>query len=132
MRSVLLAIILALRDQVHAALHVELIALRHQLSVLNRNRPPRVRVQPANRLLWVWLSRCWSTMSEANPRWGGPRIHGELLKLSIELCQATVAQYMVRRRQPPSQTWRPFLKNQVGQIVASDFFVVPTETYRAA
>ena len=65
-------------------------------------------------------------MSSANPRWGAPRIHGDLLKLGIEVSQSTVAKYMVRRRQPPSQTWRTFLSNHVGQIVAADFFVVPT------
>ena len=46
------------------------------------------------------------TMAQANPRWGAPRIHGELLKLGIDVCQATVAKYMMRPRQPPSQTWR--------------------------
>jgi putative transposase len=70
------------------------------------------------------------TMSAANPLWGAPRIHGELLKLGIEVGQATLAKYMVRRRQPPSQTWRTFLRNHVGQIVAADFFVVPTATCR--
>jgi putative transposase len=70
------------------------------------------------------------TMAAANPRWGAPRIHGELLKLGIDVCQATVAKYMVRKRQPPLQTWRTFLRNHVGQIVAADFFVVPTATYR--
>jgi transposase InsO family protein len=70
------------------------------------------------------------TMAQANPCWGAPRIHGELLKLGIDVCQATVAKYMGRRRQPPSQTWRTFLRNHIGQIVAADFFVVPTATYR--
>jgi putative transposase len=69
-------------------------------------------------------------MAQANPRWGAPRMHGELLKLGIDVCQATVAKYMLRRRQPPSQTWRTFLRNHIGQIVAADFFVVPTATYR--
>src|SRR5262245_27900415 len=69
-------------------------------------------------------------MSEANPLWGAPRIHGELLKLGIAVSQATVAKYMVRRRRPPSQTWRTFLTTHVGQIVAADFFVVPTATCR--
>src|ERR1700736_6913698 len=69
-------------------------------------------------------------MVQANPRWGAPRIHGELLKLGIDVCQATVAKYMMRPRQPPSQTWRTFLRNHIGQIVAADFFVVPTVTYR--
>ena len=69
-------------------------------------------------------------MSNANPRWGAPRIHGELLTLGIDVCQATGAKYLVRGRRPPSQTWRTFLRNHVGQIVAADFFVVPTATYR--
>jgi len=59
-----------------------------------------------------------------------PRIHGELLKLGMNVCQATVAKYMVRHRRPPSQTWRTFLANHVGQMVAADFFVVPTATGR--
>ena len=70
------------------------------------------------------------TLSRANALWGAPRIHGELLKLGIDVCQATVAKYMVRRRHPPSQTWRTFLTNHMGQLVAADFFVVPTVTYR--
>jgi transposase InsO family protein len=69
-------------------------------------------------------------MANTNPRWGAPRIHGELLKLGIDVCQATVAKYMGPRRHPPSQTWRTFLTNHIGQIVAADFFVVPTVTYR--
>jgi len=64
------------------------------------------------------------------PAVGGPRVHGELLKLGIDICQATVAKYMGRRRQPPSQTWRTFVRNHIGQIVAADFFVVPTATSR--
>ena len=70
------------------------------------------------------------TMSHANPLWGVPRIHGELQKLGIVLSQSTVGKYMVRRRRPPSQTWRTFLANHVGQVMAADFFVAPTATYR--
>ncbi len=69
-------------------------------------------------------------MCRANPTWGAPRIHGELLKLGIEIAETTVAHYLVRRRPPPSQTWRTFLKNHVSQLVAVDFFVVPTLTFR--
>src|SRR5947207_7134699 len=69
-------------------------------------------------------------MAEANPRWGAPRIHGELLKLGVVVSQATVAKYMGRWRRLPSQTWCTFLSNHVGQIVAADFFVVPTVTCR--
>jgi transposase InsO family protein len=69
-------------------------------------------------------------MSLANPRWGAPRIHGELLKLGMEVSQATVAKYMVRHRKPPSQTWRTFLKNHMKDSVSADFFVVPTIAFR--
>jgi putative transposase len=69
-------------------------------------------------------------MSLANPRWGAPRIHGELLKLGIEVSQATVAKYMVRDRKPPSQTWRTFLENHVKSLVAADFFMVPTLSFK--
>jgi len=69
-------------------------------------------------------------MSLANPRWGAPRIHGELLKLGIQLSLATVAKYMARNRRPPSQTWRTFLKNHMRDLVSADFFVVPTVTFR--
>ena len=69
-------------------------------------------------------------MCHANPTWGAPRIHGELLKLGIAIAEATVGHYMVRRRPPPSQTWRTFLTNHIGQLVSVDFFVVPTLTFR--
>ena len=70
------------------------------------------------------------TMSQANPLWGAPRIHGELRKLGIVVSQSSIAKCMVRRPTPPSQTWRTFLANHVEQIMAADFFVVPTVTYR--
>ena len=69
-------------------------------------------------------------MSAANPLWGAPRIHGELLKLGLTVSQTTVAKYMVRRQDPPSQTWRTFLANHAHQLIAADFFVVPTATCR--
>jgi transposase InsO family protein len=69
-------------------------------------------------------------MSQTNPLWGAPRIHGELLKLGIEISQATVSKYMVRHRKPPSQTWRTFLKNHAKDIVSVDFFTVPAATFR--
>lgn len=69
-------------------------------------------------------------MSGANPLWGAPRIHGELKKLGIEISQATVSYYMVRRRNPPSPTWRSFLRNHAPDIVSVDFFTVPTATFR--
>jgi putative transposase len=69
-------------------------------------------------------------MCRANPLWGAPRIHGELLKLGIEVSEATVSRYMVKRRGPPSQTWRTFLDNHGKEIIALDFFTVPTATFR--
>lgn len=69
-------------------------------------------------------------MSTANPRWGAPRVHGELWKLGFELSEATVAQYRVRHRKPPSQTWRTFLANHAKDLVSSDFLVVPTVFFR--
>jgi len=69
-------------------------------------------------------------MSSANVLWGAPRLHGELLKLGIDVSQATVAKYMVKHRKPPSQTWRTFLENHVKQLVSVDFFVVPTVNFR--
>lgn len=69
-------------------------------------------------------------ISQANPLWGAPRIHGELLKLGIEVSQTTVAKYLVRVRKPPSQAWRTFLENHAEDIIATDFFTVPTATFR--
>jgi putative transposase len=165
--------------QTRVALQAEILALRHQLLVLQRStRGHRLRLGRADRFLWVWLSRFWSgwrsallivkpetviawhrkgfrlywkwksrhpegrpsvslevidlihRMSLANPGWGAPRIHGELLKLGFELPQATVANYLVRHRRPPSQNWRTFLNNHVQSLASADFFVVPTITFR--
>ena len=160
------------------SLHLEIIALRHQLAVVNRSRCPRLHLTPVDRMLWAWLSRSWcgwrSTihivkpetviawhrrgfrlfwtwksrhrygrptvspdvralireMSTAHPRWGAPRVHGELLKLGISVSESTVAKYMRRHPRPPSQTWRTFLTNHASQIMAADLFVVPTVTFR--
>ena len=69
-------------------------------------------------------------MSQANPLWGAPRIHGELLKLGIEVSQATVSHYMIRQRKPPSQSWRTFLDNHTKDLISLDFFTVPTAPFR--
>src|SRR5438477_8175732 len=69
-------------------------------------------------------------MSIANPLWGAPRIHGELLKLGIDVGQTTVAKYMARRRRPPSQGWKTFLRNHADGIASMDLFVVPTISFR--
>jgi len=67
-------------------------------------------------------------MARANPLWGAPRIHGELLKLGFDVSERTISRLMPRRRTPPSQTWRTFLENHLGSTVAIDFFAVPTLT----
>jgi transposase InsO family protein len=68
-------------------------------------------------------------MSRENPLWGASRIHGELLMLGFEVAQSTVSKYMVRRRNPPSQTWKTFLRNHAEAIAAIDMCVVPTITF---
>jgi putative transposase len=92
------------------------------------------------RLFWTWKSRRRAgrptvppdvgtlirTMSKANPLWGAPRVHGELLKLGIAIGETSVSKYMVRRQKPPSQTWRTFLENHLKDLVSVDFFTVPT------
>jgi putative transposase len=118
-------------------------------------RKPLTLVQPETvirrhrrgfRLYWKWKSRPrWPgrrtvpqdvcdlirQMSRDNPLWGAPRIHGELLKLGIEVSQATVSKYMVRHRKPLSQSWRTFLANHAQHVVSVDFLTVPTATFRA-
>src|SRR2546427_2234080 len=69
-------------------------------------------------------------MAAANPLWGAPRIHGELLKLGIHIAERTVSRLLQKRRIPPSQTWRTFLTNHVRDLVSLDFFTVPTARLR--
>ena len=181
MFPIILSLFSSLRQGLRSrfALHAEILALRHQLLVLQRtSRGRKLRLNVADRVLWVWLSQLsgewrsalliikpetviawhrrgfrlyWSwksrhshgrpsvskevidlirKMSLANPRWGAPRVHGELLKLGLKLAESTVAKYMVRHRKPPSQTWRAFLTNHATTLVSSDFFVVPTVFFR--
>jgi len=93
------------------------------------------------RLFWDWKVRhgkpgrpavpkevrAWiGKMSRENPLWGAPRIHGELLKLGIDIGETSVSKYLVRRHNPPSQIWRTFLENHVKSMVSVDFFTVPT------
>src|SRR6202795_4616048 len=96
------------------------------------------------RLYWRWKSkarggrpkvpleirRLIREMSIANSLWGAPRIHGELLKVGIDIGQTSVAKYMVRRRGPPSQGWNTFIRNHADGIAAMDLFVVPTISFR--
>jgi len=93
------------------------------------------------RLFWTWKVRRGQLgrpavsndirelirrLSRENALWGAPRIHGELLKLGIDVGETSVGKYMVRHRKPPSQTWRTFLENHVKTMVSVDFFTVPT------
>jgi transposase InsO family protein len=158
-------------------LEAENAALRHQLIVLRRKVPGRVRLTNSDRWFlvqlyrwfpsilqvltiirpktlvrwhragfrcyWRWKSRVRGgrpkiatnlralirRISVENPLWGAPRIHGELLKLGLEIVQSSVAKYMVKRREPPSQGWHTFLRNHAPDIAAMDLFVVPTISF---
>ena len=68
-------------------------------------------------------------MSIANPLWGAPRIHGEILMLGVDVGQTTVAKYMVRPRRPSSQGWKTFLRNLTDGIASMGLFVVPTISF---
>lgn len=171
--------LLSCRLRSRADLELEILALRHQLSVLRRQRRGRARLVSADRLLWACLYRLWPRclsvmvlvkpatvlqwhragfraywrwrsrlrhpgrpmvdhtvralicqMSQANPLWGAPRIHGELLKLGIRIGQTAVAKYMVRHPRPPSPSWRTFLGNHMDAIAAVDTFIVVSATFR--
>jgi hypothetical protein len=93
------------------------------------------------RLFWTWKVRhCQPErppvsqeilqlirkMCRDNPLWRAPRIHGELLKLAVDISETSVGKYIVRRRNPPSQNWRTFFENHVETMVSVDFFTVPT------
>ncbi len=101
--------------------------------------------QEGFRLFWRWKSRrrgqgrpklereirdLIRSMASQNPSWGAPRVQSELNLLGYDVSESTVAKYMPRRRKPPSQTWRTFLRNHVKDIAAVDFFTVPTATFR--
>src|SRR5881409_1200304 len=81
---------------------------------------------PVNAEIKVLVMR----MAAANPLWGAPRIHGELLKLGLAVAERTVSRLMPKRRLPPSQTWRTFLANHVPDLVSIDFFAVPSARLR--
>jgi len=173
--SIATALIFSFRSRL--ALQAEILALRHQLNILQRFTRVQRRLRISDRVLWVWLSQLWPDRRSAllivkpetvihwhrqgfrlywrwksrhpgrpdtgreirelirkmclsNPTWGAPRVHGELLKLGINVSQSTVSKYIVRRRKPPSQTWRTFLENHLRQLVSVDFFVVPTVGFK--
>src|SRR5205809_2685429 len=134
-------------------LEVENLFLRHQLNVALRQAPNRVRLRAGDRALMVWMTRrspsllglsrvvqpdtilrwhrCgfrayWRWKSRGRP--GRPRVSRELREL-IQRMSTTVSTYMIRRRGPPSQTWRTFLRNHAHAIAAIDLCVVPTLTF---
>jgi transposase InsO family protein len=159
-------------------LEIENLILRHQINVLRRAAPRRLRFSNSERLLFVWLYRLcpnvlqavsvlrpetivrwhgqgwraywrWKSsgtpgrpkieadvrelireISLVNPLWGAPRIHGELLKLGIEVAQSTVSKYMAKGGRPTGQTWWTFLRNHADGIASIDLFVVPTITFK--
>ena len=170
------ASLLSFRVRSRASLELELVALRHQVTGLRRQRPGRPRLFSTDRLLWTWLYRIWPqvlntmvlvkpatvvqwhrkgfrhywrrrsrrlgrprmgreirdlirTLNLANPLWGAPRIHGELLKLGFKISQATVGRYMPWRPKAPSPTWRTFIQNHMGDIAAVDMFVVKRQRF---
>lgn len=86
---------------------------------VRRGKPGRPAISPDTRAL---IRR----MSRENPGWGAPRIHGELLKLGIDIGETSVSKYLLHGRKPPSQTWRTFLENHIQSLVSVDFFTVPT------
>src|SRR5215472_16223505 len=90
----------------------------------------RWRSRPGRRAVDHDIRRLIREMSFANPLWGAPRIHGELLKLGIDVGQTAVAKYMAWRRRPPSQGWKAFLRNHADGIASMDLFVVPTISFR--
>jgi len=159
-------------------LQAENLVLRHQVNILRRRAPRRMRLSSADRLAFVWLYRLcaavvdtvaiikpetliswhrrgfktfwrWKSrssggrpaidkeirdlireISRANWLWGATRIHGELLKLGIEVAQSTIAKYMVKRPSRRGQTWATFLRNHAAGIAATDLFVVPTIAFK--
>ena len=97
---------------------------KHYWSQLSRHKSPgRPRTNGDIRKLV-------KTLAEANLGWDAPRIHGELLKLGIEISERTVSRLMPKRSPAPSQTWRTFLDNHVRDLVSIDFFTVPTAKLR--
>jgi len=76
------------------------------------------------------MRRLIEQMVAANPLWRAPRIHGELKMLGIVISERTVSRILRSLPRPPSQTWKTFLHNHMGQMVSIDFFTVPTISMR--
>src|SRR3989337_159688 len=100
--------------------------VRHQFVVFRCYWRLKSRARRGRPQIETDLRALIERMSIENPLWGAPRIHGELLKLGFEVAQSSVAKYMVKRRGPPSQGWRTFLRNHAPDIAAMDLFIDPT------
>src|SRR4051794_33305707 len=88
------------------------------------SKPPRRRRgRPTTA---IEIRRLIERMVAANPLWRAPRIHGELKMLGIPISERTVSRILRKLPRPPSQTWKTFLHNHLGQMVSIDFFTVPT------
>ena len=86
----------------------------------------RTRRKPGRPCLTQEIRQLIRKMRQANPIWGAPRLHGELLKLGIKISESTISRLLPKRQKPPSQSWRVFLADHVGDLVSVDFFTVPT------
>jgi hypothetical protein len=174
----LLAHVLVSPFKSQARLEAEIVVLRHQVNVLRRGAPSKLRLTAIDRPIFVWLLRIlpsirsviqivqpktvvrwhrlrfrlywrWKSRSLGgrprisaeerylirdksltNPLWGAPRIHGELLKLRIEMAQLTVAKEMAKSGRGPSRTWKIFLRNHAAGMAIMDFLVVPAVGFR--
>lgn len=100
--------------------HREAFRRRWTRKCRSRGRPP----------LDTAIKQLIRRLSRANPLWGAPRIHGELLKLGVDVSESVVSKCMIRDPKPPSQSWRTFLENHESEFLATDFFTVPTATFK--
>src|SRR5436190_4875775 len=115
----------------HRQLALENLALHQQLAVYKRTMTrPRLRAAVGRPPVNAQIKALVTQMAVANPLWGAPRIHGELLKHGIDVAERTVSRLLPKRRTPPSQSWRTFLTNHVRDLVSIDFFTVPTAGLR--
>src|SRR5438034_9621424 len=115
----------------HRQLALENLALHQQLAVYKRTMTrPRLRAAVGRPPVNAQIKALVAQMAVANPLWGAPRIHGELLKHGIDVAERTVSRLLPKRRTPPSQSWRTFLTNHVRDLVSIDFFTVPTAGLR--
>jgi len=112
------------------ALHPETVIRWHREGFRRYWRRKSNGIKPGRPPVDVELRNLIREMQGTNVGWGAPRIHGELLKLGIDVSQATVSKYMLQSKNPPKQTWQTFLNNHEDCIASIDFSTVPTATFR--